>query len=214
MSILDMLRSRMGQQPTTGAAAPPTTGAAGQQPLTMATLLKQITDQRPGLEDRFTPEALLFASDLRTARKIKPEAELTVVYEYLTARCDDAQLGNKVVFYQIIEGQEAEVEGTRVQQIQERYARMAPHSLTEEAIEAVQTGRRQAVALPVTGVQAVVGQRPGAQAAQSSDGSSSAEAVSEEQAYASTPKGQEILARRRQAQAPTTRPDASSAAVN
>lgn len=208
MSIMDTIRARLGgasQQASTtpGGAAATASQNAGQQPLTMAGLLKQMVDQRPGLEDRFTPEALLFAGDLRTARKIKPEAEASAVYEYLTARCDDAQFGNKVVFYQIIDGAETEVEGTRVQQVQERYARMAPHSLTEEAVESVQSGRRQAVVLPVTGVQAVVGQRPGAQAAQAPEGGAE---MTEEQVLASTPQGQGILARRK-----ATTPAASTA---
>lgn len=209
MTILEKLRASMGSKPTAqagGAAA--SSQNAGQQPLTMATLLKQIADQRQGLEDRFTPEALLFASDLRTARKIKPEAELTAVYEYLTARCDDAQMGNAVVFYQIIDGQEAEVEGTRVQQVQERYARMTPHSLADEAIESIQTGRRQAVVLPVAGTQAVAGHRPVTQAAQPSEGGAE---MTEEQVLESTPKGRDILARRK-AQVPGAAP--ASTAVN
>lgn len=196
-----------GGQQKPAATAPPAAPGAGQsgpqQPLTMTALLAQLAEQRPGLEERFEADAMLFATNIRAARKVYPEAEARVAYQYLTARCDDAQFGTKVLFYQRNDaGQEEEVEGTRVQQVEEFYAQALPHSLADENVAAVRAGRKQALALPAGGHhQAASAGRPPVSA---EDGGVDME---EEVLLDSTPQGQAIAARRRQA-----RPAATTAA--
>jgi ClpP class serine protease len=115
--------------------------AAGSAPLPIKEVLAHLESQREALEQRFTSEAILFATNQRTARKIKPAAEDDAVYEWLTARVDDALYSGTVVFCQRnAAGQLVEVEGTRVQQLEAKYAALEAHSLADERIQSVREG--------------------------------------------------------------------------
>jgi len=104
-------------------------------------VLTHLAGQREALEQKFTPEALLFASGQQSARKIKPALYETAAYEWLAARCDDALYSGTVVFCRRNEaGQLEEVEGTRVQQVEAKYAALDAHDFGEERITSVREG--------------------------------------------------------------------------
>jgi hypothetical protein len=142
MSVLDRIRAAAGSTPKLKAEEQP-------KPQSIGEVLAQLEQQRPIIEKQVESDAILSANNtIMVAHKAPASMQATLAYKALTAMADDRLYGGTVLFSVInAEGQEVEVRGTRVEQLEAEIAMTPAHSLATERLHAVQSGKVTAMPL-------------------------------------------------------------------
>jgi ClpP class serine protease len=142
MSVLDRIRAAAGSTPKLKVEDQP-------KPQSIGEVLAQLEQQRPIIEKQVESDAILSASNtIMVAHKAPASMQATLAYKALTAMADDRLYGGTVLFSVInAEGQEVEVRGTRVEQLEAEIAMTPAHSLATERLHAVQSGKVTAMPL-------------------------------------------------------------------
>jgi ClpP class serine protease len=161
------------------------------QPTTMSEWLEQCQTRRPALERQFQPSAILEATTLVTDSRIDPVIQVDVTFEFLNAMVDDTLYGGTVLFAEEnAEGELEEIQGTRLEMVQSKYARTPRHSMAESRVRSVKTGRAD-------NPQALAPSRPSTQGKTYQEaGDNGVEVMSDDELLATSPGGQSAIANR------------------
>lgn len=140
MSWKDMVAKLVGKKTEAGDNAAETVAGIEGQTNPAVPLLN-----REEIMDSFADAGELFATRLTTGHKIMPYQQSQAAMDIIIARTDDKFYGGKVPF---INASGELVEGTREQAVTARYENMPKHTLTEQAVAAVEKGDVAASVLP------------------------------------------------------------------
>lgn len=137
LKILDKLRGNSGGQPQ----KPPSTTQPQEGQLPVKEVLETLITRRPALEQQFESKAILAATRLVTDNKIPSNMQSRAAYKFTTAYVDDALYGGTVLFVGLSkEGEDVEMEGTRVAQLEAEYEAISRESLTTSRVRSVREG--------------------------------------------------------------------------